>query len=752
MPEISRASQIPNISQDDGDEESIDLRQYLRVIIKRKWLIAAVSISVLALTTVWTLRQAKVYQATTSVLIQTSAPKVLGQSVSEVVDLGTGSYWWNQEYFNTQISILKSRDIAQRAIQLTPILGETSFWGIGENIEDPEQKKELLKKFDPIARLQSAISVEGVKDTRIIKVSVKDSKPKRAMQVANAVSQAFVSGNLNRKLEATQGAADWLGDQMSELKVKLETSEKALQQFKEDNDILTTSLEDRQKVSSERLVMLSNKLTKVRLKKVEQGARLRQAKALKERNSESDMGGEMARELLNSPVVTSLKQRYAELKTQRAELAQRYQSQHPKMLALQEQMQIIRKDLAREIDQALVAEESDYQETLEVEKRLASMLQAERKVAGSLNRKEIGYKQLTRAVANNDRLYSLVNKRLKEADLSGLLKTNNMSILDAAKEPVFPVYPKVQRNIAMGLLLGLMLAFIAAFGLEYLDNTIKGHEDVEQVLGLPFLGLIPSIADENKRGVAIRRDLVVIDAPKSSASECARSLRTNLLFMSPDRPIKSFVVTSAGPQEGKTTVTNSLAITMAQTGSKVLLVDTDMRRPRMHKVYGVSNEVGISSLILGESKLKNAVKHTEIQNLDILPCGPIPPNPAELLLSDAFTQVRQELLQHYDRVLFDSPPVGAVTDPVILSTLTDGVVLVLKAGHTQRDVAQQAVRALRDGQAHILGAVINDLDVESRKYGYYYYSYYKKYGGYYGEDEAEHGASKIDSTPAKAKG
>lgn len=752
MPEVYKAAQVPPLpSHDDGEDESIDLRRYLRVVLKRKWLIAAISITVLSLATLWTLRQTKIYRATSSILIETSAPKVLGQGVSEVVDLGTGSYWWNQEYFNTQINILKSRDVAKRAVQLSPILGEPQFWGLGEPGDDAQAQQEAVENFNPVARIQAGLSVEGIKDARIIKVSYEDSDPKRAMTLANTLSRAFVSGNLNRKLETTQGAADWLGDQMSELKVKLETSEKDLQQYKEDHDILTTSLQDRQRISSERLVMLSNELTKVRLKKVEQGARLQQARALKERGSKDELGGEMARELLSSPVVTSLKQRYSEIKGQRAELAQRYQPQHPKMVALDKQMDIIRTDLLREIDQALAAEESAYQETLGVEKRLGEMLLAERKVAGELNRKEIGYKQLEREVDNNSRLYGLVNKRLKEADLSGLLKTNNMSILDAAKEPKVPVRPQVQRNLALGFLLGLMLALLAAFGLEYLDNTIKGHEDVEQLLGLPFLGLIPSIARENKRGVEIRRDLVVLDAPKSSASECARSLRTNLLFMSPDRPLKSFVVTSAGPQEGKTTVANALAITMAQTGSKVLLVDTDMRRPRMHKVYGVSNEVGISSMILGEAKLLDVVKHTELVGLDLLPCGPIPPNPAELLLSEAFANVRKELLEHYDRVLFDSPPVGAVTDPVILATMTDGAVLVLKAGQTQREVGQQAVRAMRDGNAHILGAVINDLDVESRKYGYYYYSYYKKYGGYYGEDDDGDKGSKLNIEPAKAK-
>ncbi|MFH1808556.1 MAG: polysaccharide biosynthesis tyrosine autokinase [Pseudomonadota bacterium] len=717
----------------DSDDENIDLRRYLRVVLKRKWMIAAVATTVLALTAVWTLRQPKIYRASTTILVETSAPKVLGQGVSEVVDLGTGSYWWNQEYFNTQINILQSRDVAERTIHKTPLLADPAFWDVGEGLDDPEDKKKAMESFDAAKRVQAAITVEGVKDARLVKVSVDDTKPERAVTVVNAMARAFVESNLERKLDTTQGAADWLGDQMAELKVKLETSEKAMQEFKDGADILTTSLEDRQRMISDRLVMLSNELTKTRLKKVEQEARLKQAHALRAAKPDDELGGDVQRDLLNSKVLEALKQRYLELKTQRADLAERYQAQHPKMMAVQQQMQIVRADLDREIERALRAEEAALNETLEVEKRLDEMLASERQVAGQLNRKEITYNQLQREVTNSTRMYELVNKRLKETDLTGVLKTNNMSVLDVAEQPRWPIKPNVQRNLAVGLVLGLLLALLAAFGLEYLDNTIKGHEDVEQVLGLPFLGLLPSIAEEGKTGQKIRRDLVVIDAPKSSATECARSLRTNLLFMSPDRPLRNFVVTSAGPQEGKTTVANALAITMAQAGSRVLIVDTDMRRPRLHKAYGVSNEVGVSSLIVGEATLVDAVKHTEIPGLDILPCGPIPPNPAEMLMSEAFKALRDQLAGQYERVIYDSPPVGAVTDPVILGTQTDGVVLVLKGGRTTKDIAQQCLRALRDANVRILGAVVNDLDIESRKYGYYYYSYYKKYGGYYGE-------------------
>jgi len=728
-----------------SDPDSIDLRHYLQVVEKRKWLIAAVAAATLAVTLIYTLRQPKIYSATATVLVETSAPQVLGQSVNEVVDLGTGSYWYNKEYFNTQLNIVKSRDVAERSIRMYPAMGTAEFWGVGEDIDDPDEKQKVQKEFSAVNTLMSRVQAKDVKDARLLNITIEDTEPGRAATVANAISNAFVEANLDRKLDTTKGAADWLGDQMSELRTKLENNERTLQKYKEENDILTTGLEDRQKISSERLVMLNNEMTKLKLKKVQQEARLRQANELRKKSEGAELGGEIARELLDNAVIIELKKKYVELKAQRAELAERYQEQHPKLVAVTKQMDVVRADLQREIDRTLVAEESAYQETLDVEKRLEEMLASERTVSEQLNRKEIGYNQAKREVENSTRLYELVNRRLKETDLTGVLKSNNMSVLDQAQEPKFPVRPSLKRNLAVGLVLGLMLALFAAFGLEYLDNTIKGHEDVEQLLGLPFLGIIPAIAGETKAGKEIRRDLVVLDAPKSSAAECCRSVRTNLLFMSPDRPLRNLVITSAGPQEGKTTVANALAITMAQAGSRVLLVDTDMRRPRMHRVYGVSNEIGVSSVIVGDAKLSDAIKHTEVTNLDILPCGPVPPNPAEMLLSNAFKVLVAELNNRYERIVFDSPPVGAVTDPVILGTQTDGVVLVFKGGQTTREIAAQATRALLDANVRILGAVINDLDIESRKYGYYYYSYYKKYGGYYGDYKSDE-----EKTAAKA--
>jgi capsular exopolysaccharide synthesis family protein len=287
----------------------------------------------------------------------------------------------------------------------------------------------------------------------------------------------------------------------------------------------------------------------------------------------------------------------------------------------------------------------------------------------------------------------------------------------------------VAQNLILAVLLGLLGGVGLAFGAEYLDTSITTQDQIEERLGLTFLGLIPSIP-KSTDGSA--QDLIVFRHPKSAVAECVRSLRTNLLFMSPEKPLKTILVTSSGPQEGKTTTAASLAATMAISGNRTLLVDADMRRPRVHRIYGISNARGLSSLILGEGRLDETVQATEVPNLAALACGPVPPNPAELLHTAAFKALLEEMARKFDRVIIDSPPVGVVADAVVIATGVDGTLMVLKAGQTSRDLAKQAVRQLADVNARVFGAVLNDLDLENQKYGKYY-AYYR-YGYYYSQE------------------
>jgi capsular exopolysaccharide synthesis family protein len=290
------------------------------------------------------------------------------------------------------------------------------------------------------------------------------------------------------------------------------------------------------------------------------------------------------------------------------------------------------------------------------------------------------------------------------------------------------VSPRPVRNLALAVLLGLASGVGLAFLLETLDTSVTTREQVEERLGLPFLGIIPRVGKDDPRP-----EMAVVDAPTSSTAECLRTIRTNLLFMSPDKPLRTILVTSSGPGEGKTTTTASLAATMAGGGSKVLLVDADMRRPRVHKVFGLENARGLSSLILGEGTLADTVVPAQIDGLDVLPCGPIPPNPTELLHTEAFQRLLEEMAKRYERIVIDSPPAGVVADAIVISTLVDGTLMVLKGGQTSRDAAERTVKGLRAVNARLFGAVLNDLDLEDQRYGQYYY-YYRS--GYY-RDEGE---------------
>ncbi|MFN7135186.1 MAG: polysaccharide biosynthesis tyrosine autokinase, partial [Myxococcales bacterium] len=385
--------------------------------------------------------------------------------------------------------------------------------------------------------------------------------------------------------------------------------------------------------------------------------------------------------------VNALKLKYLDVQNEVNELLERYGPEHPKMQAAQEKLKTAKTHLQTEIDAILVAALSEADEIQATEQNLERLLDEVKKEAFENNKKEMDYKRLAREEENNQRLYDLVLKRMKELDLSGLLKSNNIRVLDPAKVSRVPIKPNVRKNIGLAAALGLFAGVALAFLLEYQDRSIKGHADIE-ALGVNFLGLIPSIPGGEPTRPA-DRDLYVMRQPKSTVAECCRTIRTNLLFLGPDKPIRTLVVTSAGPQEGKTTTLINVGMTFAQSGNRVLLIDSDMRRPRLHKSFGVSNEVGLSTLIVGEGSIDDAIKNTEVPGLFVLPSGPVPPNPAELLHTENFKKITQELTQKFDRVIFDSPPIGAVTDPLVLANQMDGTLLVLKMFRTNKDLAEQ---------------------------------------------------------------
>ncbi len=721
------------------DDDEIDLRAYWRVLQRRRWVIASVFAAAVILTLLITLRQTKIYAATTSLIIDLDAPRVLKQDqVADVVDSGVGNFLMSKEYYETQYKVITSRAVAQRVVNKLQLARDPRFLGL-EDVKDPKKLDEVLAKIDPPGKLQERLKVLPVKDSRVVRIQVEDRDPKWAATLANAVAEAYITQNLSVRSTTMQNASDWLEQQLADLEGKLAKSGDAIFKFKQAHDIVATSWEDRQGIISQRLVAVNDALTRARVNKAILEARSEQIAQVGDAIAKGEEKAEAFAIVNQSRTVQELKIRYTDAVVECADMKVRYLEDHPKLAACEAKVAAARGGLLREVKTILDGARREYDEAVQTEKNLLALLNATKTDAFGLNQYEKEYLELKRTHDNNQRLYEMVLQRLKETGVTGMMQMSNVRILDRAEAPEGADRPKPFRNLAFAMLFGLAAGVGLAFLLETLDTTITTREQVEERLGLPFLGIIPTLRQEKDETV---RDLFVHGNPQSAAAECLRSIRTNLLFMSPERPLKTIMVTSSGPGEGKTTTATSLAEIMADGGNRVLLVDADMRRPRIHKIFGFDASAGLSSLILGEGDLEELVRPTHVQNLFVLTCGPIPPNPTELLHTSGFKAIIEAAGERFDRVIIDSPPAGVVADAVVVSTQVDGTLVVLKAGETSRDAAQRAIRAMTDVNARIFGAVLNDLDLQDERYGQYY-QYYRY--GYYGSDAREREPARVVS-------
>jgi succinoglycan biosynthesis transport protein ExoP len=745
---------VSRMAADTSQDGEIDLWAYLG-ILRRRWpLVFLVMVVSVGVTAFITLRMTKIYRATTTVRIETQAPQVLGKDIEAVDEMGSGAGWANIEYYETQYKIIASRDVASRVVREFKLNEDPDF------LEIPEEERHPFKPVsveEAAETLQEMLTVEPVKDSRIVSIHVDNPSPKRAQLYANAIAKAYLDKNLETMLQSTVDAVDWLSKQLDDAQHKLSASEEAAYEFKKDHGILSMSLEERQNMITAQMTDVATKLTDAKAERI----------ALESKKAAlagvADVKDPMAIpfDALNSnSLIQELKQQYGALSQEYSEMSERYGPNFPLMVELDAKIERIQSDIAREVNNVLKAVDVSLAASKKTEKGLTKTLAALSRQAMALGEKSVAYNRLEREKINNERVYELLIGRSKEAHLSRLLRVNNVHILDPALLPKYPVKPRFNVNILVALVVGLILGFGLALLVELFDRTIKSQEEVES-LGLTFLGIIPFIDASNPRSrdqsyyaygekrhldrkkakqkstgrdepkPIIRPDLFVHDFPKSHIAESCRAIRTNLLFMSASRPIKKILITSPLPQEGKTMVTVSLAIAMARAGARVLIVDTDMRRPRIHRTFDIHQTTGISTMVLGESTVADSIRSTGIENLDVLVCGPIPPNPAELIHSERFDSAINNLCSRYDHMIFDSPPVTMVTDAAILSKMVDGTVLVLKYHSTTRDAGRRAVGVLRDIDATILGSVVNSLDLASRNgRSYYNGDYYGKHDGY----------------------
>jgi capsular exopolysaccharide synthesis family protein len=456
-----------------------------------------------------------------------------------------------------------------------------------------------------------------------------------------------------------------------------------------------------------------------------------------------------ASELLASSFLQSLRTQYLSATKERQELiASGKGENHPLVKAADERIAQSKRSLVDEVRNIQSAVAHDLAVIRHQEGGDNALYEDARKRAVDLNLKELEYHRIDRQRAQNEKMYNMLLEHQKEADLARRMKVNNVDIIDEPTEPRGPIRPNTLINLGIGSLVGLILGIGLAFTREQLDTSMKTPDDVENRLNLTFIGLLPSLDDaapsyaadakkkKRRRRVEARGEvgepgLYVHRHPLSGVAEAARTLRTNLHFMSPDKPHRIMLVTSSAPAEGKTTVACSVAIALAQSGQRVCIIDCDLRRPRLHRIFGRVGDTGVTSVLVGDASIGDVAKPATtgqggqpIPNLWCIPAGSPPPNPADLLQSERFKKFLAELPEHFDRVVIDSAPLAAVTDSAIISTLTDTTLFVIRAFKTSHHLARQGLRALRDVDARVAGAVLNAVDLTKGTYSYYYQQYY----------------------------
>jgi len=676
-------------------EIDIHIKDYLHILKKRIWVIISFLIIVLTIVLIKTYTTRPVYEATSQILINNDKPNVV--SFEEVLSLDNA----NEEYLNTQYMVLKSRSLAHKVF---------SAAGIGNRPEYKGQK-------DPLSSFLGTLEVTPVRKSRLVRLTASAFDPETATRISNLWADIYIKQNLTDRLSTSSDAAGWLSEKVDELQEKVQQSEFALQKYKEENNIV--SIKERENIVFQKLSELNAALISANTKRIGIETRYRQLADLYK-----NRGWQYLTSVIDNGLIQDLKNESLRLEREKEKLSFIYREKHPNMIKLSAQIALIEKSLAEEVEKSITRAENEYEISKKEEDSLRSALEVQRKESLQMNKKSIRYNLLMREAEGNRKLFEVLLNRLKETTLTGGLEFNNIKIIDYAEEPTSPVRPNKLKNTLLGFLAGLMGGCFIAFFLEYLDDSVKSSEDIERFLELPYLGMIPASTQKGVESLY----LISESMPKSTISEAFRGLRTAILFSSSsDKGLKSIMITSSSPSEGKSTTAVNLAVTIAQGNSRVLLIDCDLRKPYIHKVFGIPSDRGVSNLLVDSSiDIRGLIHETNTENLDIMASGPIPPNPSELLGSRRMDELLKELEPMYDKVIFDSPPVLSVTDSTVLGRLVDGVVIVVNSKKTTRDAAVNAKRALSEVGTNIIGVALNKVDHKGRGYYPYYYEYGKE--------------------------
>ena len=688
---------------------------YWTVLIRRRWTVAMVFAGVVLIAFVWSVTARPVFTGTAMLRIEKEEPRILKFEPPGRDDTSGESA---QTQLQTERRLLQRRALANRVIAHLDLERHPEFRSVGR------RPGELTDAF--LDRLQ----VEPVRNTRLVKVSFESHSPELAAQVANTLADAVIAQQMDDKKEASQYATQFLTEQVNEARQALQSSEARLSQFLEENDILFVGGErtgervgDRQALISQQLVTLSDALLKAKAERIAKESTLTQA---------TRATAEALPAVLQSPLIAHLKEEATKLEGRYRELGQSFKPEYPRMQRLAENIEEVRRQIRAEIQRVVEAVRAEYRTALQTETEVRKLVDEQRGLARKLDGQAARYDVLRREVDTSRELYTALSSRLKEAQVSSSLPLSNISVVERADVPLKRSGPRTGLNLLIGCMVGMVGGVAVAFLCEYLDTSIRDPREVEAILRVPTLGLVPtrSVPPVNLDGRLLGAGdgasgafaLVAHQATSSILAEAFRNLRTSVVYATPDRPPKTMLVTSLQQQDGKTSVSTNCAISLAQLGmGDVLLVDADLRHPNLHGILGVPQTPGLSDLLVGGVELMEVVRPTRIPGLFVISAGPTPSNPSELLYSPRVTRALAALGERFAHIVIDTPPLLGVSDALVLAPRVEGVILVLRHGHAGRDAAQRAVQMLGSVRARILGVVLNHADARSAGTGYQYY-------------------------------
>ena len=685
-----------------------------------------------------------VYQAFSKVQIQDERTTQVG-----TLNANDPAFWQDAEpYYRTQYSIIQSRGLARRVVERLNLAANPLFNGSAPPPRDPislarqaraalgsklralfsgppppaapPAPNESAQEAHLISAFLGGLDVQPETATRIVRIIYRHSDPQFAALAANTVAEEYAAQNIDQRLANVNNTLKWLDSEIKKYEGQLADSEKALTQYREQHN--ASSLEEKQNLVVARLNQLNETLTRTRNDRVSKQSVYEQLKGADPSNDAID----------NFPIigtntgVVEAKNTLATLNATKASYVGRYGPDHPKMTDINLQIENGKRRLIAERTKVLENVRNDYNAIVAQERSFAGQLQDQQNAVNELDRKGGDYRILQRKADSERDVYQKLVQQQKELSVVANSRANNVQLMDRAEVPGVPILPNPRRDWITAILAGLTIAVGLAFGIEYLDDTVKTPEDIRR-LNLPLLGLVPAVRGE--------RVPVLTQPVPHDFGEAFRSLRTSLVFTSGAQGTRLIAVTSSQPLEGKTTTACNLATALALGGSRVLLVDADMRRPGMHHTMGLGNEIGLSHILVGQARVRDAVQRTGEPNLLAITAGRTPPNPSELLSSERMKSLLTNLQTGpFDWVIIDTPPVLAVTDAVILAQHVTGVVFVVGSEMTRRVHAQRALETLQAGQPRSITVVLNRVDFNRNKYYYSrYYGY--QYKSYYGQSQ-----------------